>query len=257
MDAKQCCAEFYENDSVKLIFGESLHPGGLNLTAELADEIGISKDARVLDLACGNGETAIFLAKKYNCKVVGIDLAEKNVREAISKARSAGVNDLTEFVTGDAENLSFEDNCFDFVIAECSFCLFPDKQEASREMYRVLKSGGKLGMSDVIVNGKLPDKMKTALYKFICIQDAKTDKEYKDIFETAGFRSYASQDKKVEVLNLLENLKKKVFAAEIAKGLGKVDLDLDNVKDIMKQVRTSVEEGLISYALIIAEKKSN
>ena len=231
MEIKQCCADFYENDAVKLIFGRSLHPGGLDLTKELVEKLGISKNSRVLDIACGTGTSAIFLAKNFGCEVTGIDLAE---------------------------NIDFENESFDFVIAECSFCLFPDKKEASKEMHRILKKGGKLGMSDVIIRGELPEKMKNVLYKFICIEDARSENEYKNILESSGFRNFYFEDKKNEVKDLLEGIRKKIFIFEIAKGLKKVNLeiDLDGVKENIKEIKDCVDKNLISYSLMIAEKNS-
>ena len=258
METKQCCADFYENDTVKLIFGQSLHPGGLELTKELGEKLGIMENDKVLDIASGTGTSAIFLAKNFGCKVTGIDLAKKNVEEAINNASRENASKLVDFKLGDAEKLDFEDESFDFAIAECSFCLFPDKKKASDEMYRVLKTDGKLGMSDVVVNGELPEKMKSILYKFICIEDAKSEKEYENILKNSGFNNFNFEDKKNEVLNLLEGIRKKIFIFEIAKGLKKVNLEIDlgNVKENIKGIKDCVDKNLISYSLMVAEKNS-
>lgn len=258
METKQCCADFYENDTVKLIFGQSLHPGGLELTKELGEKLGIMENDKVLDIASGTGTSAIFLAKNFGCKVTGIDLAKKNVEEAINNASRENASKLVDFKLGDAEKLDFEDESFDFAIAECSFCLFPDKNKASDEMYRVLKTDGKLGMSDVVVRGELPENMKNILYKFICIEDAKSEKEYENILKNSGFNNFNFEDKKNEVLNLLEGIRKKIFIFEIAKGLKKVNLEIDlgNVKENIKGIKDCVDKNLISYSLMVAEKNS-
>jgi len=98
--------------------------------------------------------------------------------------------------------------------------------------------------------------MKNILYKFICIQDAKSEHEYKNILESAGFKNFYFEDKKEEVINLTEEIRKKIFIAEIAKGLGKIDLKLDfnNIREILKEINECVDKGIISYALITAEK---
>ncbi|MCH8029855.1 MAG: methyltransferase domain-containing protein [Candidatus Dadabacteria bacterium] len=256
MEVKQCCADFYENDAVKLIFGQSLHPGGLNLTKELGERLGIKENDKVLDIACGTGTSAIFLAKNFGCKVTGIDLAKNNIEEAINNSYKENVSGLVDFKFGDAENIDFENESFDFVISECSFCLFPDKQKASMEMYRVLKKNGKLGLNDVVVRGELPEKMKDILYNFICIQDAKSEDEYKNIIESAGFKNFYLEDKKDDILNLLESIRKKIFILEIAKGIKKINLeiDLNSVKENLKEIKDCVDKGIISYSLMIAEK---
>lgn len=257
METKQCCADFYENDAVKLIFGQSLHPGGLELTKELGEKLGIGENDKVLDIASGTGTSAIFLAKNFGCKVTGIDLAKKSVEEAINNASRENVSKLVYFELGDAEKLDFEDESFDFVIAECSFCLFPDKKKASDEMYRVLKTDGKLGMSDVVVNGELPEKMKSILYKFICIEDAKSEKEYENILKSSGFNDFNFEDKKNEVLNLLEGIRKKIFFLDLAKGFDKIDMKIDpsSIRENMKSIKECVDKGIMSYILITAEKK--
>lgn len=255
MEVKQCCVDFYEHDAVKLIFGQSLHPGGLNLTKELGEKLGIKKNDKILDIASGTGTSAIYLAKNFGCKVTGIDLSKKNVEEAINNA--SNVNKLVDFKLGDAEKLDFEDESFDFAIAECSFCLFPDKKKASDEMFRVLKSDGKLGMSDVVVNGELPEKMKSILYKFICIEDAKSEKEYENILKNSGFNNFNFEDRKDDVLNLLEGIRKKIFFLELAKGFDKIDIKIDpvDIRDNLKGIKGCVDNNIMSYILITAEKQ--
>ena len=257
MEIKQCCADFYENDAVKLIFGQSLHPGGLDLTRELGERLGIKENDKVLDIACGTGTSAIFLAKNFGCKVTGIDLAKKNIEEAINNSYKENVSGLVDFKFGDAEKIDFENESFDFVIAECSFCLFPDKKKASDEMFRVLKSDGKLGMSDVVVNGELPEKMKSILYKFICIEDARSENEYKNILESSGFRNFYFEDRKDDVLNLLEGIRKKIFFLELAKGFDKIDIKIDpaDIRENLKGIKGCVDNDIMSYILITAEKQ--
>jgi len=254
MEIKQCCVDFYQDEKIKLIFGDSMHPGGLELTKELAEKLGISKGKKVMDIASGYGTSAIFLAKNFGCKVTGVDLGQKNVEEAVN--RSNNVSDLVDFKQGDAENLDFEANSFDFIISECSFCLFPDKAKASNEMYRVLKQNGKIGISDVVVRGNLPEKMKDILYNFICIQDAKSEQEYEYVLADAGFKNLYFEGKKQEVTKLLEDIRMKLFVLEAAKGMGKIDLNLDfnSIRKTLKEIKTLVEKNILSYTLLTAEK---
>ena len=256
MDVKQCCADFYKNDFVRILFGDSLHPGALKLTEELGHKIGLEKDDMVLDVACGVGTSSIFFAKKFGCKTTGIDLSQKNIETAITISSEQGTQMLTKFKVGDAEKFDFENDLFDAVICECSLCLFPDKTAAVKEMFKVLKKNGKIGISDVVVRGKLPKEMQDALYKFICILDAKSEPEYNEFLEEAGFSNITFQDKKVDMLALLDDIKRRIFAAELAIGLGKLKLDVDinMIKQVLHLVRNCVDSGLVSYTLITAEK---
>ena len=78
-------------------------------------------------------------------------------------AAEQGVSDLTAFRRGDAEGLPFEDQSFDALFSECSFCTFPDKTSAAEEMARVLRPGGRLGLTDVTVSGPLPEDLQNLL----------------------------------------------------------------------------------------------
>jgi ubiquinone/menaquinone biosynthesis C-methylase UbiE len=136
---KSCCADLYQSDFARLLLGDSFHPGGLRLTARLGERLELGPGKRVLDVACGKGESAIFLAQRFGCEVVGIDFGAENIREAAARASSAGVTNLAAFRQGDAERIEFPGSDFDAVICECAFCTFPDKSAAASEFARVLK----------------------------------------------------------------------------------------------------------------------
>ncbi|MGI0046103.1 MAG: methyltransferase domain-containing protein [Nitrosotalea sp.] len=255
-DFKQCCADFYQNELSQFLFGESMHPGGLGLTEEMAEKILVGKDCTVLDLACGVGTTAIFLAKKFGCDVVGLDLGRKNIESARRNSENAGTASKTDFQVGDTDEVKFCSETFDRIVCECAFCLFPDKTKASQEMYRVTKIGGKIGISDIVVRGSLPYDLKDALYQFTCILEAKSEQEYRKYLESAGFTNILFEDRKEDLLKLADDIKKRLFAAEVLIGLGKIkiSLDLDKVKKTLQQIRACTETGLISYTMITATK---
>lgn len=124
---KTCCATLYESDLTRFLLGDSFHPGGLQLTGELGRMLGLRPAGRVLDVACGKGTTAVFLAKEFGCEVLGIDYGEQNVAAARSVAQADQVDSRVQFERGDAENLPFADRAFDAVICECAFCTFPTR----------------------------------------------------------------------------------------------------------------------------------
>ena len=256
MDTKQCCVDFYQNELVRVLFGDSLHPGALSLTEKLGKEINLSKENKVLDVGCGVGTSSIFLAKKFGCSMTGIDLSEKNIKIAESFATEQGLESLTNFLVGDAEKFDLSDNMFDSIICECSLCLFPDKAQAAKEMFRVLKKDGNLGISDVVIRGELPEEMQNALFKFICILDAKRESEYTQILEKAGFDNIIFDDKKKEIQNLLTDVKRRIFVAELAINMGrlKLNVDIKKAKEMLKLLSECVSSGLISYTMITAQK---
>jgi len=185
--AKSCCAAVYGIDLVGLFLGDSYHPGGIELTRRLADLTAVQPGEHVLDVASGIGTTAIFLAAERHAAVVGVDLGAAQVAKATARAAAAGMSDRVRFEVGDAERLAFNDHTFDAVINECAFCTFPDKASAAREAARVLRPGGRLGLTDIWVN---PDRLEPELAGLIgriaCIADARPVAELRAILETAG-----------------------------------------------------------------------
>ena len=155
-DIKSCCARLYESDFVRLLLGDSFHPGGLKLTSRLGELLKLDPHARVLDVACGQGVSAIHIADAFGCEVVGIDYSNENVARANQSARKRGVYERVRFERGDSERLFFDDRSFDAIICECAFCTFPDKAAAAREFIRVLKQDGRVGLSDMSRAVELP-----------------------------------------------------------------------------------------------------
>lgn len=81
-DVKSCCATLYESDMARMLLGDSFHPGGLALTRRLGELLGLKPGIRVLDVASGKGESALFLAKTFGCEVVGLDFGALNVEQS-------------------------------------------------------------------------------------------------------------------------------------------------------------------------------
>ncbi len=122
--------------------------GGLEGSAELAGLCHIGEGAYVLDVGCGVGVTPCFLAQRYGCRVVGVDIRARMVERSQERARREGVADRVEFRVADAQDLPFEDDLFDAVITE-SVTSFPeDKQRAVNEYVRVTRPGGYVGLAE-------------------------------------------------------------------------------------------------------------
>ena len=113
-------------------------------TQEMAEMCGVAKGNLVLDLGVGRGVTPCYLAEKYGCDIIGVDISERMLQRAERVTEEKGLTDKVSLRKADAHNLPFEDGSFDVVIVECVTTLL-DKPKAFSEMYRVLKSGGSLG----------------------------------------------------------------------------------------------------------------
>jgi ubiquinone/menaquinone biosynthesis C-methylase UbiE len=122
-----------------------LHPGGVESTRKLIELLGVTKNMKVLDIACGKGRTSVYLAKKYGCKVVGVDILEKSIEQAKAYSKRQGVDHLVSFRTADAMDLPFADGEFDATLAQAMLILVKDKVKVIREVVHVLKPGGRCG----------------------------------------------------------------------------------------------------------------
>lgn len=129
-------------------WGVTKHMGGLKATAKLAELCHIGRGTRVLDVGCGVGLTSCYLAQRYGCSVVGVDLSEKMVAWAMRRAQRKGLLGQVEYRVADAQDLPFADGSFDVVIGE-SVTVFPaDKRQAVSEYVRVTRPGGYVGLNE-------------------------------------------------------------------------------------------------------------
>ena len=128
--------------------GITKHIGSLEATKALIELCHISRGKYVLDVGCGVGATPCFIAKKFGCRVVGVDILPEMVERSKERARREGLIDQVEFRVADAQDLPFDDGLFDAVITE-SVTAFPkDKQKAVDEYVRVTKRGGYIGLNE-------------------------------------------------------------------------------------------------------------
>src|SRR5215471_7005040 len=221
---KQCCANLYESDFAKLLLGDSFHPGGLKLTERLGQLLQLGPESRVLDVASGRGTSAIFLAERFGCEVVGLDYGRENVEAATADASERGLAPRVRFEQADAESLPFPEASFDAVICECAFCTFPDKSRAAREFGRVLRPGGRVGISDLTRTGELPDELKDLLAWIACIADAQPIEGYVDCFRVAGLMAGTIESHDQALLEMVRQVQAKLLGAEVMAGLKKIDL---------------------------------
>ncbi len=143
----------------------------------------------VLDLGSGAGLDCFFAARKVGetGHVIGVDMTPEMVDRARSSAKRLTISNV-EFRQGYIEELPVESNTVDVVISNCVINLSPDKSKVFAETFRVLKSGGKLAVSDIVTDGPLPDAVKQSLSAWAgCVAGAIEAGEYTGMMEAAGF----------------------------------------------------------------------
>jgi SAM-dependent methyltransferase len=143
----------------------------------------------VLDLGSGAG-IDVFVASKHvgkTGKVIGLDMTDAMIQKATLNARKINATNV-EFRLGEIEAMPVDSNSVDRVISNCVINLVPSKENAFREIYRVLKPGGKFTISDIVVDGTISEeKRRDASLWAGCISGAIDRKEYIGIIRKAGF----------------------------------------------------------------------
>lgn len=158
----------------------------------------IKEGDTVVDLGSGAGNDC-FVARAIVGefgKVVGIDMTEAMIAKARENAKKLNYSNV-EFLLGDIESMPINAKVADVVISNCVLNLVPNKQKAFDEIYRILKNGGHFSISDVVIKGELPDKIKHAAEMYAgCVAGAIDKDEYVGIIERTGFVDIAIQKEK-------------------------------------------------------------
>jgi ubiquinone/menaquinone biosynthesis C-methylase UbiE len=167
-------------------------PKGANLGLGCGNPVAISSlklGETVLDLGAGTGFDCFLAAKKVGDKgkVIGVDMTPQMIEKAKRNARKGKYKNI-EFRLGEIENLPVADNEVDVVISNCVINLSVDKAKVFREAFRVLKQGGRLVVSDIVLLKKLPDLIKDSVEAYVgCLAGAVMKNKYLDFIEKAGF----------------------------------------------------------------------
>lgn len=252
--APTCCAHFYEQSWVQSLLGDSFHPGGLALTGRLAASLQLPAGARVLDVACGIGTTALALASDHAWEVVGLDPSVANLDRARHRAATAPGSWLA-FVAGSADALPFAAESFDAVVCECALSTFADQSRAVAEMARVVRPGGVVGISDMVVEGHLPEEMRGPLAAWACVAGARSVIDYHRLFLDQGLATVAWADESAELVALLASLKRKLLGVGLAQLAGQgIGLDLPTAIRLLQQARGLVDDGTVQYCRLVFSK---
>ena len=172
---------------------------GCGLPTEYAK---INEGDTVIDLGSGAGNDC-FVARQItgsSGKVIGIDFTEAMISKARQNAEKLGFNNV-EFRQGDVEELPVTSGIADVVISNCVLNLVPDKPKVFSEIFRVLKQKKHFSISDIVLDGQLPENLKQAAEFYAgCVSGAIQKREYLDIIKKAGFVNIEIQKEKKIVI---------------------------------------------------------
>src|ERR1700689_1120489 len=153
----------------------------------------------VLDLGSGGGIDVLLSARRVGPtgKAYGLDMTDEMLALARENQRKAGIENV-EFLKGEIENIPLPNNSVDVVISNCVINLSADKEKVLREAFRVLKSGGRFAVSDVVVRGDVPEQVRRSMEMWIgCIAGALRDDEYMGKLMKAGFNAISIEPTRV------------------------------------------------------------
>ncbi|HYI76877.1 MAG TPA: arsenite methyltransferase [Chryseolinea sp.] len=168
---------------------------GCGLPTEFAK---IKEGDTVVDLGSGAGNDC-FVARSIvggTGKIFGIDFTEKMIERAKANAEKLEYKNV-EFRLGDIENIPLAGGLADVVVSNCVLNLVPDKTQAFAEIFRVLKKGGHFSVSDIVLEGDLPQGLQKSAEMYVgCVSGAIQKDDYLSIIEKAGFRNIQVQKEK-------------------------------------------------------------
>lgn len=153
----------------------------------------------VLDLGSGGGIDVLLSARRVgpSGKAYGLDMTDEMLALARENQRQAGVENV-EFLKGEIENIPLPDRSVDVIVSNCVINLSGDKDRVLREAFRVLKPGGRLAVSDVVVRGEVPDAIRKSIELWIgCVAGALSEDEYRRKLEAAGFEAIGIEPTRV------------------------------------------------------------
>jgi arsenite methyltransferase len=254
---KEQCAAVYSDPAVQWLLGGELHPGGEATTRRSLELMEIRPDERLLDVASGLGTSALLAARDCGCLVSGIDYGERAAKEAERAADAAGLRDRVAFFVGDAEALPFADGQFDAALCECSLCTFEDKHRALTEIRRVLRPGGRLALSDVVVDRRrLSPVLDGAFATVACVGGALSREGYEELIAGAGLGVTGVESRDEDAAALAGRVHDRLRGARVL-GLGWAEgapIGIEEALELAGAARSAIAEGALGYTIFIATR---
>lgn len=192
-----CCQGTSQAEAISKTVGYSdaemnAVPEGANLGFGCGNPVAIASLKEgdiVLDLGSGAGFDAFLAAQRIGKlgRVIGVDMTSEMIEKARANAQKGNYKNV-EFRLGEIEKLPIEDNSVDVIISNCVINLSPEKQKVFQEAFRVLKPGGRLMVSDLVLVKDLPEMIKESIEAYVgCLAGAVKKDEYLEFIRMAGF----------------------------------------------------------------------
>lgn len=248
------CAAVCDDDILTLVCGESCHPGRTELTRRLAVRLNVLARRRILHIAPGSGGTALVLAREYGARVDRVDPSTRTLDRARAYAESAGLADRLHFHHADTGHLPFPDAAFDGVIAECALSAVPDKPTVAAELTRVLRPGGRAGITDFsVVRDHLDPAPAGFAVPVAGPSGACSPDEYASLLTDAGLRVLGGERRDEALAAMIDQIDARLSALLLTPA--RTRIDAGGVTEAIAAVRTALCRGALGYLLLFAEKR--
>jgi arsenite methyltransferase len=251
---KACCADLWAHPGIRLLAGDALRPGGIELTRRALDELTLPEGSKVLDVGCGAGAT-LRLIQERGLRPVGVDYSAALATEACGIAATA---------VADAERLPLRSASFDAVFIECVLSAVPGKDLAAGELARVVAPSGAVVLSDVTLEGELPPPLDSFVGWIACAAGALSARGYVALLERAGLRMERCDDHREALTDLIAQARRRLALLQGAIESDIVETDgggfaadaIDVGQTLLGLATEAVAGGTLGYALLIGRRPS-
>ncbi len=248
-DDGSCCAAFYDRPDVRFLLGDVLHPGGVELTLRVAEHMRLKRGCRILDVACGSGASLKAIRSRWDVFGFGLDVQPtSDVADGFSVRR------------GDAHAIPFDADSFDAVLCECALSTFIDAPRALLEMRRVVRPGGRVAISDMVVEGELPVSLERWAGVGTCLLRARSMHGYRALIADAGLHVVEEWDASDALFELLGRIKRSLVGFALARATGNLPadmhIDIRAVRAELREAERVIRAGTIRYGVYIAERQA-
>lgn len=230
--------------------GDSPARAQLRLVEHCTELLGELAVRDVLDVGCGHGATAIYLAEQYRCRVLGITISEKQAQIAREHAARAGVEERVTFLADDAETFSYPVEKFDLLWMMESSEHFADKFTYFKNVARTLRVGGALLLT-AWTGEMASSRIREVAQRFLC-HELWTQGQYETAIKSSGLKLRTSEDLSSHVVRTWEICRERAKAAALAVRL--LPRAAREFVDGIDVILDAYRSGELAYTIIVAEK---
>ena len=200
--------------------GITKHMGGYQATDALYDLCHLKQAQRVLDVGCGIGAGPVYIARRFGCRVMAVDISAKMISWSKQRAIREGFADLIDFREADVCDLPFKENGFDAVIVESVLAFVEDKKNAIKELIRVTKPGGYIGLNESYWLQEPPEGLIACGHSIA--PAIITEADWRALWENSGLEDFVVQQYQVDAKKELRDRIKWIGWRSILPGWGRI-----------------------------------